>query len=148
MPATPLLGPTLGLFTTAPHAHGPFSVVRKSMQGAGAGYIGLDGAGAFGRALTAPDATPVVPVSSFEGLIGAVVSGAYNAQLQVLAAVLIFFAAGRCVARMFGLGVVILGYVAYMQGMRWDDVADLLQNFGLRLGAAARAFMQSPDGGA
>lgn len=144
MASTPFLGPALGLFTATPHAHGPFSVVRKSLQGAGAAYVGLDGAGAFGRALTAPSSANRIDITSFETFASALMSGAYNAQLQVLAAMLIFFAAGRCVARMFGLGVVLLGYVAYTQGMRWDDVAAILHSLGLRLAAAGRAFMETP----
>lgn len=144
MATTPFLGPTLGLLSTTPHAHGPFGVVRKSLQGAGAAYIGLDGAGVFGRALTQRDALPVANFSNWEGVLGALLNGAFNAQLQILAALVIFFAAGRCVARMFGLGIVLLGYVAWTQGMRWDDAAGLIHSLGLRLSAAARAFMETP----
>jgi hypothetical protein len=60
------------------------------------------------------------------------------------AAALIFLAAGRCIARMFGLGVILFGFLAYQQGMRFEDVTPLLQSLAHRSSAAFTAFENPP----
>ena len=148
MTSTSWLAPALGLLSPAPHAHGPFSVFRKTGQGAGAGLLGLAGAGAFGGQ-SAPPAAASTPfdLSSIDSVFAALMSGAFNGPLQILGAVLIFAAAGRCIARMFGLGIVLLGFVAWQQGMRWDDLLPALQEFWARATAAYAAFMATPAAG-
>lgn len=131
------LGPTFGLLSKTPHKHGLFGLLRKTGQGAGAGALGLSGAGAFG----AHPAPLGVDLSSVEGWWAGLASGAFNAPLQILAAILIFLAAGKCIARLIGLGIVIGAFVLYMQGMRLDDVWPLAQEFWRRLSAAFQAFM-------
>lgn len=144
MNAASWLGPTLGLMSGAPHSHGPFSVFRKTAQGAGAGLLGVSGAGAIQSDEAAAAVAPKMDWTSFDGLASGLATGAFNGQLQLAAAVLIFLAAGRCIARMAGLGLVIGGFLAYSQGMRWDDLTPLLQSFWLRLNAAVAAFMSPP----
>ena len=154
MHAASVIGPALGLLTDEPHSHGFFSVFRKSGQGAAAGVIGLNGV----TAISAPVGTIVVPpvvanaspapphldLSSLEGLLAALFNGTFNAPLQIMAALILFLSAGRCVARIVGLGAVMVGYVAYTQGLRWEDVYPLLHSLGDRTAAAWRAFMKTP----
>lgn len=102
----------------------------------------MNGSGAFGSP-SQPASAPI-DWSSFDGVTAALTSGAFNGPIQLIAAALIFLAAGRCIARMFGLGLVLFGFVAWQQGMRGDDVAPLLQSLWLRLSAAFAAFMAPP----
>jgi hypothetical protein len=88
-----------------------------------------------------------VDISSWEGVWTGVASGAFNAPLQIIAAVLIFLAAGKCIARLIGLGLVIAAFVLYAQGMRFEDVWPLAQEFLRRVSAAYQAFMHPPTGG-
>lgn len=142
MSAASLIGPALGLLTKEPHEHGFFSVFRKSGQGAAAGVIGVNGV----TALQAPaHALPPIDLSTLESALASLFNGTFNAPLQVIAALILFLSAGRCVARIVGLGVVLVGFVGYSQGLRWDDVSPIAQSLGVRLLAAWRAFMAPPD---
>lgn len=145
MAATSWLSPTLGLLSNTPHQHGPFSVFRKTAQGAAAGMLGFSGAGGLGA--TGASSAPALSsshLSSIDGFIGGLASGAFNGPLQLLAAATVFLAAGRCIARMFGLGAVVLAYVAYASGVRWEDVTPIAASLGVRLSAAWQAFLNPP----
>lgn len=145
MSAASVIGPALGLLTNEPHDHGFFSVFRKSGQGAAAGVIGLNGVSALSDATSV--SAPHFDFSTFEGVLASIFNGTFNAPLQIMAALILFLAAGRCVARIVGLGAVLIGFVAYSQGVRWDDVYPLLSTLGARLAAAYRAFMETPASG-
>lgn len=142
MQAASMIGPALGLFTNEPHDHGFFSVFRKSGQGAAAGVIGVNGVAALGE--TASAHLPRIDFSTWEGVLASLFNGTFNAPLQIMAALILFLSAGRCVARIIGLGAVLVGFVAYSQGVRWEDVYPLLSTLGARFGAAFRAFMETP----
>jgi hypothetical protein len=141
MSATSLLGPAFGLLSTAPHSHGAFGVLRKTGQGAGAGLLALSGSGALTRNPAEVAAPVYVDYASFEGLTAGLLNGAFNAPLQIAAAVLLFVAAGKCIARMIGLAIVLGGFILYSQGARMDDVYAILQSLWYRLSAAFTAFM-------
>jgi hypothetical protein len=145
MQAASMIGPALGLFTNEPHDHGFFSVFRKSGQGAAAGVIGVNGVNgvaAIGETATAN--LPRIDFSTWEGVLASLFNGTFNAPLQVMAALILFLSAGRCVARIVGLGAVLIGFVAYSQGVRWEDVYPLLSTLGARFSAAFCAFMETP----
>ncbi|MBY0423805.1 MAG: hypothetical protein K2Q06_15985 [Parvularculaceae bacterium] len=145
MAASSWLSPTLGLLSNTPHQHGPFSVFRKSAQGAAAGMLGFSGAGGLGAGGAGGASTITADhLSSIDGFIGGLASGAFNGPLQLLAAAAVFLAAGRCVARMFGLGAVVLAYVAYASGVRWEDVSPIAASLGVRFAAAWQAFLNPP----
>lgn len=145
MNAASVIGPALGLLTNEPHNHGFFSVFRKSGQGAAAGVIGVNGVAALGDA--ANTTLPRIDFSTVEGMLASMFNGTFNAPLQIIAALILFLSAGRCVARIIGLSAVLIGFVAYSQGVRWDDVYPLLNTLGARLSAAWRAFMTTPAAG-
>lgn len=138
-----LVAPTLGLLSNTPHSHGPFSVFRKTGQGAGAGVLGLSGAGAFGETQAAATAPPM-DWSSLDGLANSLASGAFSGPLQLLAAALVFLAAGRCIARMLGLALVTAGFIAWREGVRLEDVTPILDSLWVRVSAAAAAFVNPP----
>lgn len=145
MSALPLLAPNLGLLASSPHAHGPFGVVRKAGQGAGAGLLVLSGAGALGGADAAAAPTPaLVDYGSLEGLVAGFISGAFNSPLQIAGAVLLFIAAGQCIARFFGLVAVMVGFWLYAQGVTIGDVAEFAVSLPARLSAAVDAFSNPP----
>lgn len=137
-----MIGPALGLLTNEPHSHGFFSIFRKSGQGAAAGVIGLNGVAALGDPVVL--AAQKIDFSTFEGVLASVFNGTFNAPLQVMAALILFLAAGRCIARIVGLGVVLIGFVAYSLGVRLEDVYPIAQSLSLRLSAAWQAFLNPP----
>lgn len=138
------LWPSLGLLSNAPHDHGILSVFRKTGQGAFAGALGLSGAGALGASSVVAAPSEALDLSSLEGISAGLLGGGLNHQLQLLAAALIFLAAGRCVARMFGLGLAVLAFLAWREGMTSAEILTLLKSLWLRLSAAYAAFMNPP----
>ena len=135
-----LIGSGLGLWEPAPHSHDPFSVVRKMIQGAGAGFLMLSGAGAI------DDGQEIVPTemydfTSADGLTEAFFAGAFNDPIQIAGAAFIFLAAGKCVARFFGLAAALAAFAAYTNGVSTGDIMAIFGSAGERLSAAATAFM-------
>jgi hypothetical protein len=143
--ALSMLGPNFGLLASEPHPHGPFGVMRKVGHGAGAALLLLSGAGALGGAEAATLPTPaVVDYSSIEGLTSGFLTGAFNSPLQIAGAVLLFIAAGQCVARFIGVIAVMAGFYFYSQGVTLADVFVFLGSFTHRLSAAVAAFSHPP----
>jgi len=84
--------------------------------------------------------------SSFESLFQTFSNGALSGPLQITLAVLLFIAAGQCVARFLGLAVAAVVIVLYLQGVTIEDSVMFFERFADRLGAAADAFMTvEPD---
>ena len=136
----------MGLWTTAPHDHGPFTVLRKAAQGAGAGFLVLSGLGALtpesaGVAKAAPSLASF-DLTNFDGLTSALFSGAFNDPLQIIGAALVFIAAGRCIARFFGLAAALLVFFLYIKGASVGDLAVLAGSVAERFAAALTAFME------
>jgi len=125
-----------GLFTTQPHSHGPITVTRKIVQGAGAGLLTLSGVGGLMRdgnlsegaadALkTMASTSNTYDLSTIDGFTEALLAGAFNDPLQIAGAMIMFLSAGRCVARFVGFSAVMLAFGMKSQGITLEDVTSL-----------------------
>lgn len=126
-----------------PHSHMTLAALRKFAQGAGSALLVFAGADNFtGAAAAAPmeGSFSAIDFTSVEGLLQAVTAGPLTGPMHILAAALIFLAAGKCVARFLGLAVAALVLFLYMQGVTVEDGVGFFTRFGERLAAAAQAF--------
>jgi hypothetical protein len=119
--------------------------MRKVGHGAGAALLLLSGAGAPGGADAATLPTPsVVEYSSLDGLTSSFLSGAFNNPLQIAGAVLLFAAAGQCIARFVGLIAIMIAFCLYSQGATLADVFSFGGSLVHRSSAAVAAFSNLP----
>lgn len=132
----------------SPYPSAAVGATRKFVQGVGTALLVFTGAGAMTRGAEAGQTSDAnfaslsnTDFSSVEGLLQAVTSGQFSGPLQIILAVLLFVAAGQCVARFLGLAVAAVAIVLYMQGVTVPDVLMFLEHFAERLGAAANAFL-------
>lgn len=137
----------------SPYPAAAVGATRKFVQGIGAALLVFTGAGAMTRGgaveqTNAGSASPVsvADVSTIEGLLQTVSSGQFAGPLQIALAVLIFIAAGRCVARFLGLAVAAVAIVLYLQGVTVEDSLMFIERFAGRLDAAAQAFLTADVG--
>ena len=130
------------------HSHLTFAALRKFMQGAGSALLVFSGADAMtGPAVASAARTaPIMDFTSLDGAIQTIFAGGLNGQMQIAAAVLLFIAAGQCIARFAGLVVAGIVILLYLQGVTLDDVLVFSQHFVQRLGAAATAFQNAEVG--
>lgn len=124
-----------------PHTHRPFEVFRKFGQGAGAGLLGVSGA----DTMTASSGLGAIDFTSLNGIAEALATGGLNGQLQMLGALIIFLAAGRCIARFAGLVAIAAAVALHMQGVGLNDVGSFASDFMQRATAAFGAFTASPS---
>ncbi|MEE2692698.1 MAG: hypothetical protein VX640_14275 [Pseudomonadota bacterium] len=127
-----------------PHTHSPFEVFRKFGQGAGAAWLVLTGSDAMLSPAAADAAEPVVDFSSLNGIAESLATGGLTGPLQIIGAILIFLAAGRCIARFAGLIIMAGVFVLYTQGVTIGDIGSFAGDFMHRAAAAAQAFMSEP----
>lgn len=88
----------------------------------------------------ASGAPQMVDFSSMEGLLQTMFAGGLSGPLQIIAAVFLFLAAGKCVSRFLGLAIGATVLFLYMQGVTLADAQSFLTHFVQRLSAAASAF--------
>lgn len=132
----------------SPYPSVAVGATRKFVQGIGTALLVFTGAGAMTRGAEAGQTSDAnfaslsnTDFSSVEGLLQAVTSGQFSGPLQIILAVLLFVAAGQCVARFLGLAVAAVAIILYMQGVTVPDVLMFFERFADRLGAAANAFL-------
>lgn len=148
MPAVPFIQP-LAYYPPASGSR-PFttryprslSAARKFAQGAGSALLVFAGADSMtdNAAAAAAGAPPMVDFSSLDAIVRTVLTGGLTGPLQIIAAAFLFLAAGRCVARFFGLVVAAGILLLYLQGVTFEDAWLFVQRFALRLSAAVSAF--------
>jgi hypothetical protein len=120
-------------------------VARKFAQGAGSALLVFAGADsiASSAAASAAGAPPIADFSSLEGLMTTMLSGQLSGPIQIIVAILVFLAAGQCIARFFGLIAAATVIVLYLQGVTVEDVSVFVQHFGERIAAASSAFLDA-----
>lgn len=132
----------------SPYPTAAVGATRKFVQGIGTALLVFTGAGAMTSGAETGQ-TSAVNVASFsgadfssvEGLLQAVTSGQFSGPLQIILAVLLFVAAGQCVARFLGLAVAAVAIILYLNGVTISEVLMFFQHFADRLSAAAQAFL-------
>lgn len=139
-----------GVWNMAPHSHAPLAVARRAAQGAGSGLLLLSGVGAlvFGETDTAAAEALASAAAlssnynlfSVEGLMQALLSGAFNDSLQIAGAMVIFMTAGQCIARFFGLAAVFAAFFLYAQGVTLGEAMTFFNTTVERVEAARTAF--------
>ena len=131
------------------HSHAPFAVFRKFAQGAGAAYLIATGAGNLGAApaiaaenssTAAASVAPVFDLTSLNGIAESLVTGGLTGPLQIAGAVLVFLAAGKCIARLVGLAAMFGVMFMYSQGVTTEEMFTFAGSFARRLSAAVEAF--------
>lgn len=123
-----------------PHTHRPFEVFRKLGQGAGAGLLALSGA----DTMLAGGGAMAMDLTSLHGIAETLATGGFNGPLQILGALIIFIAAGRCIARFAGLLAIAAAFMLHMQGVGIGEVGSFAGDFVQRAAAAFDAFMAAP----
>lgn len=123
-----------------PHRHTPVNMLRRTGQGAGAGFLLLSGANSFGEGRFL-DAVSNTDFTSFDGFSGALLNGSFNGPLALGAALFVFLTAGKCIARLVGLGAVLFLFYMHSRGVSIGDAGDFLGQIAARMSAAAEAFM-------
>jgi hypothetical protein len=132
----------------ARHSHYTVDAARKFAQGAGSALLVFSGADSVanpsanagaGAGTSGFDWTSI-DFTSFEGILGSLVNGPFTGPVQIIAAVMLFLMAGRCVSRFLGLAVGASVLFLYMQGVTVDDAWMFFERFGERITAAAQAF--------
>lgn len=122
--------------------------MRKFAHGAGAALLAFAGADSLtdGAAAAASGSPPIVDFSTIDGAAQSLLTGGLSGPFQIIAAALVFLMAGRCVARFFGLVVVSVILVLYMQGVTVESASAFLEHFAERLAAATSAFQTADVG--
>ncbi|WP_425409149.1 hypothetical protein [Hyphococcus sp.] len=98
---------------------------------------GLQQAASSARPLFTPD------FFSFEGVLQTLTSGQFAGPLQIALAVLLFVAAGRCIARFLGLAIAAAVIFLYLQGVTVEDSMMFFERFADRISAAVQAFLSA-----
>jgi hypothetical protein len=130
------------------HGHQPVGVMARLAQGAGSALLMFAGADSMTSAAEASSmgAPPLVDFTSIEGLAQSLVTGGLTGPMQIIAAIVLFLIAGKCIARFVGLAVVGTILVLYMQGVTFNDAWVFFEGFSQRLVAAASAFQNAQAG--
>lgn len=85
--------------------------------------------------------TPVLDLSSIAGIVGSIFAG--GGAMQIAAAVLLFLAAGKSMARFAGLMLVGGMFFLHMRGVTLGEASTFIADVGARTGAAVSAFQSA-----
>ncbi|MEZ5891621.1 MAG: hypothetical protein R3C58_00515 [Parvularculaceae bacterium] len=127
----------------APHSHYTLDALRKFAQGAGSALLVFSGADTVTSTPIAEAGMPAFDISSIDGILASIMNGPFSGHFQILAAAFLFLAAGRCVARFFGLAIAAGVMFLSTQGVTVEDALSFADHFGQRLVAAAQAFQMA-----
>lgn len=116
--------------------------VRKFGQGLGSAWLAYSGAQNTATMTVAPASAAVASdFTSMEGFVQAVLEGRLTGPAQLAAGAVLFLVAGRCTARMLGLGLGLAALYFLQRGGSPADVVDAAGDLFVRLRAAFDAFM-------
>lgn len=125
--------------------YGPAHLIetaRKFIQGAGTALLAYMGAGKMANASVA-GASTISDIMTIDGLTQAVAEGRLTGPAQLAAALFLFLAAGRCVARMVGLAAGLAVIYLYTEGHTLAEGLSILKAIADRLAAAISAFQDA-----
>jgi hypothetical protein len=122
--------------------------IRKFAHGAGSALLVFAGADSLNTTANAAQngAPAQIDFTSVDGVLQSVLSGGLAGPLQIAGAAFLFFAAGKCMARLLGLLAVGAIVLLYMQGVTITDAWGFMARFAERLSAAQTAFMTAEVG--
>jgi hypothetical protein len=129
----------------AGESHSRTAHIRKFAQGAGSALLVFAGADSLSDSAHAAAAgtPPIVDFTSLDGVTQSLMTGGLTGPVQILAAALLFLAAGRCMARFLGL-IAVAGVMSlYLQGVTPSEIIHFLGQFSERVGAAVSAFQSA-----
>lgn len=110
--------------------------------GAASAWLMFAGADSLSPALDLK-AWSSIDFASLRGIAEALLAGPITGPALLIGAVALFFAAGKSIARIVGLGVVATLLALHAEGATAGDFATFFENFGLRLASAASAFLNA-----
>lgn len=106
-------------------------VVRRLAQGAGSGLLMFAGADTMTANAATPQSTLAsIDFTSFEGIAQSVLAGNMTGPMQIIAAILLFVATGKCMSRFIGLIAVAGIFLLHMQGVTMNDVGAFMTEVG------------------
>lgn len=106
-------------------------VVRRLAQGAGSGLLMFAGADTMTANAATPQSTLAsIDFTSFEGIAQSVLAGNMTGPMQIIAAILLFVATGKCMSRFIGLIAVAGIFFLHMQGVTMNDAGAFMTDVG------------------
>lgn len=115
-------------------------VIRRLAQGAGSGLLMFAGADSMTANAATPQSTLAsIDFTSFEGIAQSVLAGNMTGPMQIMAAVLLFIATGKCMSRFIGLIAVAAIFFLHMQGVTLNDAGSFMSNMGEKVFTAVSA---------
>lgn len=106
-------------------------VIRRLAQGAGSGLLMFAGADSMTANAATPQSTLAsLDFTSFEGVAQSVLAGNMTGPMQILAAVLLFIATGKCMSRFIGLIAVAAIFFLHMQGVTLNEAGAFAADIG------------------
>jgi hypothetical protein len=119
-------------------------VLRRLAQGAGSGLLMFAGADSMTANAASPEQTlAAIDITSLDGIAQSVLAGTLTGPMQIIAAILLFVAAGKCVSRFAGLFLVAAVLFLHMQGVTLNEATSFLAQFSDRVGSAVTAFQSA-----